>query len=467
MFKINLSQMAACVEEARLAWLDADKGPPEPTHYAELIAALEVARMKLPPLYRTAAAEPFLSTLKDLGAAKFAQVLHKDPKRESTAGLMIDIAQAILQNGAGYQATPLDAFQEVISDLYDGFLSAEDRRGVKPPDYEVIAPLVKWGNPDSGPYTWPVDATQSFGLRVGVVNLPPANARHGLCAWAALGHECGGHDILHADEGLLKELTELVQVALMKAKLGVRIADYWSSRMDETASDVLGVLNLGPAAAIGLIAYFRGIDAALGYGPKLFSDGLADDPHPADVVRAYVSAEVVRLLLFSSAGMWADAIVKETDRDAGKIVLAGDKVTAAQAKKSAAVVARTIAATALDALDGHAFSEIQNWRDLDELIVAKLMPSLSTAASLPATYVGGAYAAHVVSAAVMAALENAAPIPKIFERMIGVLKQMHDANPSWGPLYVVHPGDIARDFVIGFRPPASMVVKPSKPRKPS
>ena len=129
MFKINLSQMAACVEEARLAWLDTDKGPPEPTHYAELIAALEVARMKLPPLYRTAAAEPFLSTLKDLGAAKFAQVLHKDPKRESTAGLMIDIAQAILQNGAGYQATPLDAFQEVISDLYDGFLSAEDRRG--------------------------------------------------------------------------------------------------------------------------------------------------------------------------------------------------------------------------------------------------------------------------------------------------------------------------------------------------
>src|SRR6266853_2207947 len=75
-----------------------------------------------------------------------------------------------------------------------------------------------------------------------------------------------------------------------------------------------------------------------------------------DLVRAYVSAEVVRLLLFSSAGMWADAIVKETDKDAGKIVLAGNHVTAAQAKKSAAVVARTIAATALDALDGHAFS---------------------------------------------------------------------------------------------------------------
>ena len=459
MFKINLSQMAACVDESRVAWLDTDKGPPEPTNYVKLIASLEAARLKLPPLYRIAAAEPFLSALKDLGATKFKQVLQKDPTREGTGGLMIDIAQAILQNGEGYETTPLDAFQEVISDLYDGFLSAEDRRGVKPPDYEVIAPLVKWGSPDSGPYTWPVDSTSTFGLHVGVVNLPPANARKGLCAWAALGHECGGHDILHADEGLLRELTDRVQSALMKAKLGIRIADYWSSRMDETASDVLGVLNLGPAAAVGVIAYFRGINAALGYGPTLASDGPADDPHPADLVRGYVSAEVVRLLLFSNAGIWANAIIKETDKDAGKIVLAGDKVTLAQAKKAAAVVAQTIAATKLDALDSHAFSEIQNWRDVDELLVAKLMPSLSTTATLPATYVGGAYAAHVVSAAVMAALENAAPIPKIFGRMIGVLKQMHDANPSWGPLYVVHPGDIARDFVIGFRPPAKMLRK--------
>ena len=28
--------------------------------------------------------------------------------------------------------------------------------------------------------------TQTFGLHVGVVNIPPANARHGLLSWAAL-----------------------------------------------------------------------------------------------------------------------------------------------------------------------------------------------------------------------------------------------------------------------------------------
>ncbi len=236
----------------------------------DLLTRLAAARDKLPPLYRTTAADPFVAALEEPRRRRSSpELLAADPQRERTAGLMLDIAQAILQNGEGYEAKATDAFQEVISDLYDGFLSAADRQGVKEPDYEKIAPLVKWGNPDSGPYTWPADATRSFGLDVAIVNLPPANARRGLCAYAALGHESGGHDILHADEGLLRELGQRVRAALVAAKLPADLATYWSSRIDETASDVLGVLNLGPAAAVGLIAYFRGIRAAFGGGPAL------------------------------------------------------------------------------------------------------------------------------------------------------------------------------------------------------
>ncbi len=449
MAKVNLSHLAACVEDSRLAWLDADSGPPNPTHYADLLLRLEAAQSKLPPLYRTNAATPFVASLKSLGATGFAHILEKDPKRESTAGLMLDIAQAILQHGEGYAPRATAGFQEVISDLYDGFLSAEDRRGVKEPDLEVIAPLVKWGNPADGPYTWPADATKSFGLKVGVVNLPPANARRGLFAWAALGHECGGHDILHADNGLLKELAERTQAALIAAKLGADLAEYWADRIDETASDVLGILNLGPAAAIGVIVYFRGINAALGYGPKLASDGDADDPHPADIVRGWLGAATVRLLKFKGATAWADALVAETDRDAGKVMLGGVHVPTAQAKKSAQIVAAVVAATPLDALDGHAFDAIQNWRDRDETLIGHLREPLTLAVDLPARYAGHAYAAHVVAAAVMAALDDPVSIPVIFDRMLGVLKVMHDANPSWGPLYVVHPGDVVRDFVLG------------------
>jgi hypothetical protein len=450
---IDLTNLSACVEDSRLAWLDSDPGPDEPAGYADLVARLDAARGKLPPVYRVNAADPYVSAIKELGADRYAQVLERDPHREGAAGLLLDVAQAILQNGEGYEQRATDGFQEVISDLYDGFLSAEDRRGIKEPDFETIPPLVKWGNPAPGPYTWPVDATASFGMDVGIVNLPPANARLGLCAWAALGHETGGHDILHADDGLLKDLADNVASALIAAKFGARLADYWSERIDETASDVLGILNLGPAAAVGVLAYFRGINAALGWGPVLSNEGSADDVHPADIVRGWLGAETVRLLKFKRADAWASALVKEVDRDAGKVVLGGVHVTMARAKASATIVANTIAAGKLAALDGHAFDEIQNWRDRDEAVVAKLSGPLTKAADLPVRYTGGTYAAHAVAAAVMTALHMPQAIPVIFDRMLGLLKVMHDANPSWGPLYVVHPGDVVRDLVVGERRP--------------
>lgn len=448
MAEIDLSRISACVDDAKLAWLDLDPGPPEPAQFADLIARLVLSREKLPPLYRSAAADPFIASLQMLGADRFAELLARDPQRQRTAGLLLDIAQAILQNGEGYESKATDAFQEVISDLYDGFLSAEDRRGVKPPDHEKIAPLVKWGNPLYGPYTWPVDATKVFGLEVAIVSLPPANVRRGLCAYAALGHETGGHDILHADEGLLQEVSHRVHDGVVAAKLGVDLADYWASRIDETASDVLGVLNMGPAAAVGLIAYFRGVRAAFGEEPVLSSVGDADDPHPADVVRGYLAAETVRLLEFSDAAPWAEALTAETDRDAKTIRLGEKELTHAQARQSASIVAGVVAAGRLTALDGHAFSEIQTWRDSDEAIAKQIMRSLVTDEGLPPAYAGSTYAAHVVASAVMAALGKDAAIPAIFGRMQTVLKAMHDANPSWGPLYVVHPGDIVRSYAV-------------------
>jgi hypothetical protein len=31
------------------------------------------------------------------------------------------------------------------------------------------------------------------------------------------------------------------------------------------------------------------------------------------------------------------------------------------------------------------------------------------------------------------------------DRMLAMLKAMHDANPSWGPLFVRHPGSLVAD----------------------
>ncbi len=445
--KPDISNLKRCTEDVIKAALESDLGPDDPTKYNQLRDRLEASRDKLPPMYREKFYEPFVNTLDGLGESGFTNILLNDPGKTRGAGLMLDIAHSIIQNGEDYNKIATDSFQEVCSDLYDGFLSAEDRMGVEPPDKGVISPLVKWGRPDDGPYTWPVDSTSIFGCSAAVVNVPPAHARAGLLAWAALGHETAGHDILHADTGLSEEISNAVRIALENQGLKDGLPEYWSSRIDETASDVCGILNMGPAAGIGLIGYFRGLNKAFGGEPKLRNNG-GLDPHPADILRGYLAANTVRLLSFGEANDWAQIIESETNNDLSSVILEGKKITSEKAKKSAQIVASTIFNTKAESLENHALGEIQNWRDRDEEIVKdKLIPLLTSVGTIPSDLAEGIFAAHVVAAAVEAALCKDADISSIFSRMTGILKLMHDKNPSWGPLFVRQPGNIYRHLV--------------------
>ena len=441
----DIRNLANCIEDCRLAGLDQEAGPLDPTDFHVLRGRLQAIRERFSPLYQEVAFDPFVAKLDELGENKFTQILINDPTREGTGGLMLDIAQALLQRGEKFEAKALGAFEEVVADLYDGFLSAEDRRGVNPQDREVDPPLVKFGNPSFGPYTWPSDATQSFGLRVAVINLPPSNAHRGLLAWPALGHEGGGHDILHADIGLLSEVGEAVRTELSHDQGAAALAGYWADRIDEAASDVCGILNMGPAAGIGLIGFFRGLDAAFGGPGKLRTVGPENDVHPADILRGFLAAAVVRLLEFAGAANWAEVIEGETEKDMATIRLAGKKVDPKVAKKSAEIVAKVIATHPMKSLESHSFAEIQNWRDEDESIVQLLRESLTTANPVPGDLPRKIYAAHMVAAAAIEALSQGADIPVLFQRMLDLLKVKHDSNPVFGPLLVRRAGNITRD----------------------
>lgn len=440
----DIANMDNCITDVRRALADGDRGPADPTNFANLRGRLAVLRDTLAPIYREAYYDPYVATLNSLGQTGFNEAL-ADP---DTALLMMDIAHTILQNGEGFQKAALDAFEEVVSDLYDGFLSAEDRSGVKPPDRGVIPPLAKFGNPDFGPYTFPIEATASIhppggpGLGAALVSLPPAHARLGLLAWSSLGHETAGHDIMSADIGLKSEIMRAVRNKLQAAGLG-QLATYWAQRIDETASDVLGILNMGPAAAIGLIGFFRGFSN----DSKLRSSGPASDPHPADVLRGFLGAATVKLLSFDGAAAWSNIIRAETHKDVTTIRLEGMVVTEQQAEQSAELVAEAITKTELTSLEHTALIEIQDWRNDDEAIVSQLRDVLTKSTPLPANLGTGAYAAHAVAAAVTTALTAGADLSRIFQRMITVLKAMHDANPSFGPLFITHPGDIKPDLV--------------------
>jgi hypothetical protein len=161
----------------------------------------------------------------------------------------------------------------------------------------------------------------------------------------------------------------------------------------------------------------------------------------------------VRLLGSARRRTWAAAIEAETDRDVtAPIRLAGHVVTTDSAKEVADVVARAIADTRLAALEKHALHAIQDWKNADDQIADKLAARLVAGkTTLPPGLAEDAYATHVVAAAVTAAVLGQASPNDLQSNMIAMLKHMHDDNPSWGPMYVSHRGDVRR-HVIARRP---------------
>ena len=222
-----------------------------PSDYKALVKEVSLAANALPPIYHHSFYLPFLNFLLNIGPDGYQDIIERDPSCQGLAGLISDIAHSILQKANNSQDNALDGFQEVVSDLYDGFLSASDRQGIKPPEKGFAAPLVKWGNARLGPYAYPVTALNSFGIRNGIINMPPTNAVVGLAAWAALPHETA-HDLMHADIGLRGELSKLVfdkisssrkKALFAKKKDRLHLAQYWASRIDEIGADILGAVS--------------------------------------------------------------------------------------------------------------------------------------------------------------------------------------------------------------------------------
>lgn len=407
---------------------------------------LRQAASSLTDIYREAVSEPFLVFLNRLDPNEFAQLFISDYRSLSKSDQVLrdiiqDIAAAIFANCGPRERCASSAFQEVVSDLYEGFMCEEDREGVKPPDKSILPPLVSWGrNPSDGPYTWTIAATSGLGLKAPIVSLPAPHANGGLLGWTTLGHEVGGHDILDADTGLLDELKDRVYSAVFRETQNKYFADYWRNCTGETASDILGILNMGPAAAIGLIGYFRAFNYRFNEENPVYrlrNKGDFDDPHPVDVLRGFIAADIVSQLQFSQAQEWSRIIKGEATRDLQDsiTVIYGNscwRVGNDVAIKTAKIAANTIANARLESLEGHSLREIQNWTDYDERIRADIKTAIWQGKNLPQDYQGrGYYATHVVAATVTGALEsdiNLQQIQDVFDRMKRYLIDMHDGE---------------------------------------
>jgi hypothetical protein len=128
-----------------------------------------------------------------------------------------DWLDSIQQRNDRYLLPQTHAFQDVVNDLFAGWLDSESRFGVKPPDNEVVPPLPRWANPKRGPYTIAVnlELQQEFGVRMSVVIMGPTLSKN-IAMWGALAHECG-HDITIADNGLLEEFAKNINSEILKS----------------------------------------------------------------------------------------------------------------------------------------------------------------------------------------------------------------------------------------------------------
>ena len=449
------------------------------------LAIIDSGYRRLPPIYE----DPFLNPLKKLTTdVEYALILERLHARGN--GPWSDWLAAIGQRQPGSLQKATQAFEETISDLYDGFLSMEERRGVKPPDHQTVSPLVKWGNPRSGPYTWPATTGLRLGMEMSVVSMPPAYARN-IALWAALGHETGGHDILHADEGLLAEIATLVERRILDAGKkrplrgtfaqvnGRRVpvaefaAYYWKHCIDETASDVCGLINLGPAAGVGLAVLLIPIR-----NNTLPTVNHVEDVHPIDALRIFLAAEVVEDipdLELSLARAWSKALAAVADQyipnKSGfglySVDAAGNPYWEAVIPyepmlETVRVVASTIAFTPLESLENHSLSEINTWSNSDERLTVRLAQDFLSGRS-PSLAAGPAgetiYAAHVLSAAVLA-LANGAPIEPSTERAINALVELYNQNPVWRGFPVRYRGDVYQHpFVFAYGKKAPLLPK--------
>ena len=428
---LALAGLDACVGEAVETARRRDGGPPDPATFAALVSRVVQAGAGLPEAYQRAVVAPLVEVLRGLGPDQYRRLLAADPARQAGAGLLLDLCQAVLQRGEGHAGRATRAFQEVVSDLYAGFGAAAARRGVPSPEGTTLPPVVRWGRADAGPYTWP--ATESAKLEVGasVVSLPAANAAGGLLAWSALGHETSGHAVLSAHPGLSAQLGQAVERAASAEAVPPRLGRYLAERIDEVAADVLGVLAMGPAGAVGLVGYLRALEGAWGGTARLGSVGRAGNDHPASILRAFVAAEAVRRLPLAGAGRWADRLVAEASEDLGRIRLAGLPVSVAEARAAAAAVAEAVMTARPPALGGRSLAEVRAWGDADEATAAALRRQLAAPGLRSSPRLDGFTAGHAVAAAVQLATSGELAPAQALDRMLELLDAMQARNPAW------------------------------------
>ncbi len=380
----------------------------------------------------------------------------------------------------------LHRFLAVVSNLFRSFINANKRTALNVPLVTVPPPLAFFqcdGN--SGPYTITSESMQKlFGTPVAVVSLPASYRNHGLL-WCSLAHEVCGHDVVHADPGLVPELVQGVRTMFCGPSFSpngpltpnLLNALLWSHWIDEAAADVYGVLNMGPTFALNLAAFFSAMVASI-YArtgrpvppmPYLRSTAGPRDPrsgdnhmdeHPVDILRLHLAIGVIESLPKLAPAKKAEyiaaieAVAKAAGRGNDHVRVQGEvkitrhnwrmideKIPLAEAQEAARRAGSFLASTKLEVLNKHSIQEIETWDDADEATAQGVADAIFANRSI----VGGGDDAQMLAGCNIAIMQR----PELYEQMTKLLHagldESFDRDPIWGkpkPNYVIVPGAI-------------------------
>ncbi len=443
---ISTAQFSSLFDEINRVPLFQAAPPPPPTR-AEMEKKIQDASDLLPVLYRQDYATPLVDNW-----ARLQKQLGTDAGAKS---MLETLGGAVYQHADKKHKPELSRFLAVISDLYRSFLSSRRRVRAHFPIRETVPPLAMFQHDgESGPFTIPCDDVKTtIGSNVGVVSLP-ATYRDQPLLWASLAHETGGHDVLHADPGLLGELRDSVHTNFAQNGFPAKLATLWDYWMDEAASDIYGVMNIGPSFGLNLIVFFAALNAqGSGSGkPALRSASGADetgalDPHPTDVLRPFLIAgaidaltnlsrsvkqsyvdDIERLALAIAPSATQIAIEGTVTQQLSGRVVFEESYSFDEMRDAAQRVGAMIATTKLNALSQHFIQEIETWDDSDEQTAVRIATALARNQSIVAL----GDDAQLLAGATLAAYDDPAAYGSISKRLNEALDASFNEDPYWG-----------------------------------
>jgi len=478
--RVDLTKFKALYD--RLFQIDYDGTVPGICVSLNTAASIRAATAKgmpfLPPTYQEQFAAPMDAKLPGV-MSKLDQQVQSGERPAAYRALVLEaLYGAIYQHG--FRVTPVEArpqlkrFLAVVSNLYRSFVDANKRTAAGVTLATEMPPLALFQSVSDGPFTIESDLMkEKFGLSIGVVSLPATYCNDPVI-WAGLSHEVGGHDIVHADAGLVEEMESKTRALLAPVFKPLRNRDnatlnalIWSYWMDEAAADVYGVLNMGPVFAPSLAAFLAAFRAHLKGGkrpdaPKVATsasprDNAAGDntleDHPIDLLRFYLLLGAIEAMpkldaavragyvasIEAIAGLIAGGVNTihvegMVNLGPGKRLPVKDDIPLLQATDAARKVGRMIATHKFKALNGRSIQDIETWDDADEAAAQAIAKRLQENEPV----VGLGDDAQLLAGATIALLRDARLYSDVQKRLNEALDDSFRTDPIWRGLTPSH-----------------------------